>query len=172
MDLDGLVHWEITEGRYDQAAYLSFVRRMTAKLDPQDKIALLYDGLSVHTAKAANSVLIQELQILPILNAAYQPNCNAIEGLFSMIKRFYRRMLVDANVSVYAQDSSVMPDRYDLIREVFKKFEVRDNRALIAGAELAMEKLLGAKFERKKKASKGRADFELLLINTLKHYIR
>jgi hypothetical protein len=83
IDENGIVHHEFTEGRYDQNAYLDFLRRMRSKYDKNKRLAVFYDGLSAHTTKAVVQAVIDELKILPIQNIAYEPNCNAIEGLFA-----------------------------------------------------------------------------------------
>jgi len=50
MDTEGLVYFEIITKRYDQEQYINFLYRLREKID-ESRVALFYDGLSVHTTK-------------------------------------------------------------------------------------------------------------------------
>lgn len=72
---------------------MGFLKRIKAKLPRNDRVALFYDGLSVHKTRAVQDTIMREMGWLPIQNVAYQPNANPIEGYFAIIKRSYRLMV-------------------------------------------------------------------------------
>jgi transposase len=91
IDCHSLVHYEIVDGTFDRDRFLSFLRNMRAKLRRNDRVALFHDGHSVHKTRTVQDALMREFGWLPILNVAYEPNANPIEGYFGVLKRHYRR---------------------------------------------------------------------------------
>lgn len=71
---------------------------MRARLMRHERVALLYDGLSVHKTSSIQDALMREFGWLPMLNIAYQPNNNPIEAYFSVIKRAYRAHVTSVHV--------------------------------------------------------------------------
>ena len=61
---------------------------------PFRRMALLMDNLIVHKTKRVQAKL-KELQFQVIYNAPYQPELNAIEYVFSMVKRNYKKMKLE-----------------------------------------------------------------------------
>ena len=62
--------------------------------NPFRRMALLMDNLIVHKTKKVQAKL-KELQFEVIFNAPYQPELNAIEYVFSMVKRNYKKMKLE-----------------------------------------------------------------------------
>jgi hypothetical protein len=58
------------------------------------KVAILFDGLSVHKMKMSLQLILIEFGWIGMLNVAYSPKQNPIEIYFSMIKRNYRKLLL------------------------------------------------------------------------------
>lgn len=70
MDWRGVVHFEVFQGWLNTERYLQFLKNLKL-YTLNEKIALFYDGLSVHLAKPVKRLIFLEYQWLGILNEAY-----------------------------------------------------------------------------------------------------
>ena len=148
IDSGGIAHYEIIRGKYDQFAYIAYLKRLRTKLGSRKHVALLFDGLSLHKTSRVYATLICEFGWLPLLNVAYQPNSNPIEGFFGVIKRDYRLMVTSEHVRRQKVEQERLLKKVELVEEIFEKYRARDNTALISGAERHIEKLADKKFKR------------------------
>ena len=87
---DGIIAFTILDHNLKVDDYLEFLHKIKLETDKDyiEKVAVFYDGLAVHTSRAATS-LIRDWKWIGILNVAYRYQYNPVQYAFAMIKGAY-----------------------------------------------------------------------------------
>ena len=148
MNQSGIVFCEITEGTYDTNAYLKVLEHFHDSLGGQQKVALFYDGLSLHTSRNVMSVLFS-WDWLPILNVAYMPQHNPIEYIFGLVKAKYRKLGLDALINTTMETPKLeRPSKRQLVKTALDTYRDYSCQKIIRHCESEMEKTLKTEFQR------------------------
>ena len=98
----GLEHFMVFEKSVNKEKFKEYLDGMRAA-NPEAKICLFMDNLSVHTSERSKEVM-RDHGFRFIYNVAYQPDYNPIESVFSMVKRNFRALRAKKMVGLI-QDS-------------------------------------------------------------------
>jgi len=81
--------------------YIKYIRELNQKMKSINcnRVALFYDGLSTHKAKDALRLIADELGWICLLNVAFQPRLNPVERLFGLIKKEWKKQLLNLLVN-------------------------------------------------------------------------
>ena len=89
---EGLVDYAILPKSIKTEEFQAFLRQLSAGFDNQP-FAIYLDNLSVHKTNLSRD-LFADLQITPIFNVPYSPQCNGIERFLSLLKNEYKNLLI------------------------------------------------------------------------------
>ena len=104
------------EKSVNQIKFKEFLLKLWQKY-PFRKIAIVMDNLQVHKTKAVRKKMT-ELAIEQVWNVPYSPEFNAIEHVFSMVKRNYKRMkLHDYANEVNRHPSAIVQAAWEEIKK-------------------------------------------------------
>ena len=84
----GLEYLETHMGAINSELFVDFVKRIVNQRK-QSKVALFMDNAKFHVSKYTKEALA-DLPVKVILNVAYCPQYNPIEGCFSVVKRNFK----------------------------------------------------------------------------------
>lgn len=141
MDTSGIIIHKIYTGYLNGELYLAFLRDLKMRVGRR-KIAILYDGLSVHKLKAA-SELMDSYKWIPILNIAYSPENNAIEFYWQMLKRKYREQMMLNFVIIDGKPQDLQQRLMDILNGLMDRFGNYDTTEMIEVSIRNIEKALG-----------------------------
>ena len=87
------------------------------------RVALLYDGLSVHKTKAVLKMLIDDFNWIPVNNIAYSPKMAWVECWFKDFKHQWRSQMARLLVLRQSENHSVREklDRVQFTRSVISE---------------------------------------------------
>ena len=109
MGLDVVLQFERS---VNKEKFCEFLVKLRAKY-PFKKLAVFMDNLSVHKSNVVVAKM-EELQILPIFNAAYYPDGNPIEFVFSIVKRHFKKQkLNELKNQIERSTESLIKDSFE-----------------------------------------------------------
>ena len=84
----GVEYIELYDKAVDEEMFLEFLPKL-AKMNKGKKIAIVMDNLRVHKTDDVKDLMLQ-LKIEWIYNVPYSPDYNAIEFVFSQVKKSFK----------------------------------------------------------------------------------
>lgn len=89
----GCLHYEIFDSFLNFSNFANFVRELQNKFHRNRRVALFYDGLSVHKHGESQRQIYARRNWMGIMNEAYCSHLNPIEYYFARVKKCYREKL-------------------------------------------------------------------------------
>ena len=86
---EGIELLHLQEKAIDKEDFEYYLKELV-KINKHKNLAIFMDNLKVHTSLDTKEVY-KDLDIMPIFNAAYSPELNPIEAVFSKVKFNYNR---------------------------------------------------------------------------------